>query len=496
MSEVISKMKLIGLISGLCLVTAAIVLSTRKDEILGEAFDMPESAEQLMNEDIRVELTYDYGEQIIEDIRVSSSFDEESNTIYLGIYTHNYKKQDWEGEEKYLPINNRHTKINDQYTKIFILHPNGILIANEQKAYVIPQYSWDQNLVPFEQHEEAQMIFEGGEEIVDFGISLIPVPFINVFLDSLIESSKESQKEKFDLLREKIKAGYQATIVPQYHTTKVVGNTITAREYKIQINRTNSDKDISLYLCIQVALGETGNSAAGSLPYKFGRTELFVKEFTVKGKKAEKEIFDDDEYLLNEAEEKEMRLIDVDVINNPPLIDSILYLNINYGVHKTYSFYYPNPDRRNDSEGGSLEFAIIIYKSRWNKSDLISRIEEQYYSNINGKNVYPFMNDAHVYPFIINRKVLAVFNAELSRPRDLYSLAKILLSYQKRHNADLIFWQKDKFNQQKYFTCLEDFIELYEKRGEKHLGFFEMDTTGINEYYKIRYIGIDPKWDD
>lgn len=287
----ISSLKLVGLVTGLVLVASAVIYTVTKKSNLGKEFERPKSAEEILNKNYEVHLKDYEGKTYIKNLKITAELDKKTNTLYFENYTQDYNRQNWQGtEEEYLTIPDRHTEINP-FSKTFILHPKQIKISEiEQQAYLVPQYKWDQDLKPYEKHKEAQLMVEGGEKILDWATRKIPIPFFKEFYEKFIENSYKKNQEYYrNLFEEKIIQGYTATIIPSFIKRKLIGSTITAREYKIHFDLSNleKNKEVKIYLYTMIVLGDASIDIPGSFPHKYGELENVFIEFGLEGNKKE-----------------------------------------------------------------------------------------------------------------------------------------------------------------------------------------------------------------
>ncbi len=279
---------LTGLIMGTAIIGASLISNVSHKENLGERIQRPAQINQVSDKSYPINLKYESGEDSKEIFRITLELDQKTNTLYLGNYTQDYNRQNWQGSDKEkLPTYARHTRINP-FSKTFILHPPEIKISGmEQKIFLVSQnkYGWDQNAKPYEKHAEAQRIIEGGQKIVDWAVGKIPIPYFSDFFNNWIQSSKD--KENIDIREtvSKIRNGYTATIIPSYIKNNLLGSVETAREYKIKIDTSQINGDVPLYLLTKIILGDSTNAPSGSFPNKYGELENVVLEFRLKGNK-------------------------------------------------------------------------------------------------------------------------------------------------------------------------------------------------------------------
>ncbi len=278
---------LIGIATSLAIIGGGIYYSLTKEDNIGEAFKRPSHSIELLNQIYHVPLRSEFKKKFLENLKLTVEIDKEKDILYFGNYTQNYNRKDW-GKEN-IPVHKKHTSINHVYSKTFILHPPEVKISKqEQKAYLVPAYGWDDNLKPYEKHKEAQMVIEGGEEIMDWTLSKIPIPFFKEFIEQGLKNATKKEKRHYQELFRKIKQGYTATIIPSQIPNKIIGYTETARESKISLETNNLKENAEIYLWAKIALGNPSKAPHGSLPNKYGELENIVVEFRLHSDKTKK----------------------------------------------------------------------------------------------------------------------------------------------------------------------------------------------------------------
>ncbi len=314
--------KLVAGVVGIAMVGGGVYYSLTKKDNFGEEFKRPPHAIEIFDENYKVPLIDEFEKEIPEKLTVRVELDEEKNILYFGNYTQDYNREDWSGTEKeLLPVNERHTNINPVYSKIFILHPPKVKISKqEQRAFLVPQYKWDKNLKPYEEHEEAQMAIKGGEKIIDWALEQIPIPFFKDFIEEGIKNATEKEWKHYEELFEKTKAGYTATIIPSQIPNKILGYTETARESKIHFDMSKTEGEIPLYLWAKIALGDPSKASHGSFANKYGELENIVINFSLMGGKetGEKKIIAEEpqkleNYFFQGDELKSIKLFSGDI---------------------------------------------------------------------------------------------------------------------------------------------------------------------------------------
>ncbi len=245
--------------------------------------------EQFFDKTYPVEMTYEYGEKVREDIKVQASLDAEANTILLSVYTQDYNRRNWIGNEKIaLPVPKRHTSINHNFSRIFVLGPQRVKIDElEQRVYTVPQYRWSQKLEPYEESETAQLMVETGETLVDKFFSAIPL--LDKVYEKFVKDAKEKEEERYDQIFEKIEKDYVRKRVPSYIPRDLLGETETAREYTIKFDTGTLQEEIPVYLWLRIALGDPSDARYGSPPNKYGQLENILIQFKLNKDKVRRE---------------------------------------------------------------------------------------------------------------------------------------------------------------------------------------------------------------
>lgn len=294
----ISSLKIGGLVTGLVLVASAVIYTVLKKPDYSGEFARHSSTTKISNESFTVALTNDFGEKSYEKLLVKADFDKGNNILYFGNYTEDYDRKNWKGTKKdKLPIPYRHTKLNSEWSEVYIIYPKKVEISDlEQKAFLVPQYKWD-NLKPFERHREAQLLHEGSSKIIDW--TLDKVPFSEKILKRIIaHGEKNKQKYERELL-DKINKNYVIKRIPPHVPSKLAGFTETARDYKIVFNTDDLEQSAEAYLVANVYLGDPSEASGNSFPNKRGELENTLIKFVIVGEKRENYIED-----LNELKTK------------------------------------------------------------------------------------------------------------------------------------------------------------------------------------------------
>lgn len=148
----------------------------------------------------------------------------------------------------------------------------------EQKAFMVPQYQWNNNLKPLEENKVAKMRLKGVTKIFNWAASSI-TPFSEKTIEDFIENSRKKQQKQFQEKAKEISKNYIATSIPAYPPNK--GMNVTAREYKINFEN-NSKENQKVYIWSKIAVGDPSKADAGSFANKFGQLEMDLIEFEIK----------------------------------------------------------------------------------------------------------------------------------------------------------------------------------------------------------------------
>ncbi len=215
-----------------------------------------------------------------ENFRVLATIDDETDTIYLKTYTQDYNRKNWIGsgkEETF--ITERHTGINQIYSRVFALYPKRVDIEEiKQKVYLVPDYRWSIDLESYDENEPAQFIVESAERKVDSTLSKI-FSFISLrrIYDKFIEHSEKEAKKYYERIFEWINKDYAYTQILPDIPKRMIGYTETAREYAIQFDPSSNEK-IPLYLWMKIALGNKSTSE-DTFPNRYGELENILIQF-------------------------------------------------------------------------------------------------------------------------------------------------------------------------------------------------------------------------
>ncbi len=358
----------VGLITGLAMVGGVLTRDLWLKEELGGPFERPAKIEQISNQTYPITLKYENGGESKESLRLSVELDREKNTLYVGNYTKDYNKQDWTGKLEKVPAYAKHTRINP-FSKTILIHPPEVKVSGmEQRIHLAPQYGWSQEAKPYEKHEEAQRMIEGGEKLIDTVFGIIPFPFLKDIFRSWSKSKEIEEKERILKIANKLACGYTATIIPSYIKDKLTGSIETAREYKISLSEGQPDMKIPIYLLTQIVLGDPTNAASGSFPNKYGKLEAQIIEISLGQRKMK---FED--YFLQGQELRTIRLDPRGIgikgfDSNPSIIDGKTKPELEkQGVIKIglAKYILPSKKRRDDD----LKVIVASFSSEERKNE-------------------------------------------------------------------------------------------------------------------------------
>lgn len=277
--------------------------------------------ETVFNETYSVPMVSENGEKTQEQLRVQADMDSELNTLYLNIYTQDYNRKNWIGSEKIsLPLSSRHTSINYNFSRIFILKPQRVKIKEQiQRAYTVPKYKWSSELESYEEKETVQLMMETSETVVDKLFSAIP--FLDKLYEKYIKNSKEKEEEYYDEIFEEINEDYVRLKISPYIPNDLIGQTETAREYVIEFDTGNTQDKIPMFVWLKIALGDPSQASHGSFPNRYGELENILIKFNLNEDKIKREelYF----YFFHEEELEHLNVAQKDISgtkDNPAII--------------------------------------------------------------------------------------------------------------------------------------------------------------------------------
>lgn len=218
----------------------------------------------------------------VEKIKTIAELDKKENKFRFTFQTMNYDKKDWTKEEKRVPIYVRHTNVAPQYMGIVILHPKDVeILASKQKAYHVSEkngYSWEE-LIPYEENRNAQIVIGVGQEIIELLLSKIP--YAKQGYKELYKYMEKKNKEYYESIFKEDEV-YCSTKVPLYTSKKIFGYTETARTIEIPFKlQTSGDKQMSFW--INPAFGDPSlrSYSQGTWSTGFGRLKGIVVNFSI-----------------------------------------------------------------------------------------------------------------------------------------------------------------------------------------------------------------------
>ena len=230
----------------------------------------------------KIQIIYDDGSKSSERLKIVSHLSSWGDALYFANYTSNYDTQNWDEKEK-LPIAYRHTKLNSEWSEIYIIHSKEIKISDiNQTAYFVPQYEWEE-LKPLEEHKEAQLLIKESEKLLDW--TLDKIPFSEKVLNIILKKAEKTTQEYYSELLNKTNENYIIEKIPAHIPTKLFDHTETAREYEIAFNLDNLNEPSSeTYLVANIFLGDPSKSSGNSFQNKRGELEEIIIKFNLKGK--------------------------------------------------------------------------------------------------------------------------------------------------------------------------------------------------------------------
>jgi len=245
--------------------------------------------ETVFNETYFVPMVSERGEKTEEKLKVQAILDSEVNTLYLTTSTQDYNRKNWIGDKKIsLPVPKRHTSINYNFSRMFILKPQRIKIEEEiQRVYTVPKYKWSQELEPYEKSETAQLMVETSDTILDRLFSSIP--FLDKLYEKFVKDAKEKEEEYYNNILEEIEEDYVVTRVYPYIPKDLIGQTETAREYVIKFDTGNTQDIIPMFIWLKIALGDPSQASYASFPNKYGELENILIKFNLNEDKVKRE---------------------------------------------------------------------------------------------------------------------------------------------------------------------------------------------------------------
>jgi len=339
--------------------------------------------ETVFNETYFVPMVSDIGEKTQEKLKIQASLDSEINTLYLSTYTQDYNRRNWTGDKKIsLPISKRHTSINYNFSRMFILRPQRAKIDElEQRAYTVPKYEWSSKLEPYEKSEIAQLMVETGETVIDKLFSSIP--FLNKFYDKFVKDAKEKEEEYYDNIFKKIEEDYITTRIFPYIPKDLIGQTETAREYTIKFDTGNIQDEIPIFIWLKIALGDPSQASYASFPNKYGELENILIKFSLNEDKIKREELY--AYFFHENELKHLNIAQRNIEGTKSNPAIITIKNLEYDERQPYEenkiFRIGRAEyilqEIGDSAEKDLSLDIIQFETSRDREDFIERKREE-----------------------------------------------------------------------------------------------------------------------
>ena len=269
---------------------------------LGRAMGRP-PLNSLLDTTYKIKMIYDHGGKSSEHLTIASYLSYEGEDLYFRNYTQDYDRKSWKGNEKEkIPVPYRHTKLNSEWSEIYIIHSKKVKISGtNQTAYFVPQYEWEE-LKPLEEDKKAQLLVGGSEKLLDW--TLGKIPFSEEVLNLILKKAEKTTQEYYSELLNKTNKDYIIEKIPTYIPAKLIGHTETAREYEIAFNLNNLNESSSeTYLVANIFLGDPSESSGNSFQNKRGELEDIIIKFNLNGKEI-KEKSNEKTPILSEEKSK------------------------------------------------------------------------------------------------------------------------------------------------------------------------------------------------
>lgn len=441
------KSNLKGMIAGVCLAASSLF------------FPLQNFAEKIVfNETYSVPMIYESGDKAEEEkVNIQASIDKETNSIYLGVYTQDYNRNNWRGNKKEpLPISEQYTKINHTYSKIFILRPSRVKIENQtQRIYAVSkeQQGWDSELQPYEKDQRSQLLIETGIRTIDKILSKIP--FLNRIYDKYLDDAEEKEKEYYDNLFENINPDYVRTRISPYIPKKLTGYTETAREYTMQFDIGNAQDEIPIYAWLRVDLGDSSIAGQGCFPNRYGKLENILIKFTLN----EENIKRDDLYFyfLHGSELKSINVSKNNIEGTDSNPTVITINNMGYEERKSYE-----EDRvvrigmaeyiilgSGDSGERDLFWGVVQFESTESREEFMKRREEDL--------KYPLFVKDSILSYIEEPTIQDVTSALKDFSEEQYIIyGDLILNYGNRTGMEIIL-DKNPMRSQRLLKEIENY---------------------------------------
>ena len=242
----------------------------------------------LLDSNYKVNMVQDDGEKSSERLKIESFLTPFGDAICFRNYTQDYDRK-YEEKEK-IPMPLRYTKLNSEWSEIYIIHSKKIEISGiNQTAYFVPQHEWEE-LKPYEEHKEAQLLVRGSEKLLDW--TLGKIPFSEEVLNLILKKAEKTKQEYYSELLNKTNRDYVIEKIPAHIPTELAGHTETAREYSIAFNLENLNESSETYLAANIFLGDPSQASGNSFQNKRGELENILIKFNLNGKEMQKEDYE------------------------------------------------------------------------------------------------------------------------------------------------------------------------------------------------------------
>ena len=240
----------------------------------------------LLDSNYKVNMVGDDGGKSSEHLKIESFLTPFGDAICFRNYTQDYDRK-YEEKEK-IPMPLRYTKLNSEWSEIYIIHSKKIEISGiNQTAYFVPQHEWEE-LNPYEEHKEAQLLVKGSEKLLDW--TLGKIPFSEEVLNLILKKAEKTKQEYYSELLNKTNRDYVIEKIPAHIPTELAGHTETAREYSIAFNLENLNESSETYLAANIFLGDPSQASGNSFQNKRGELKNILIKFNLNGKKIEEKL--------------------------------------------------------------------------------------------------------------------------------------------------------------------------------------------------------------
>lgn len=279
----VNKKSLLKIIGSVVILGAALVSSLKAKEEVIERPKKSSTAKTIYNNKEKVDLYYEDGKTVREDIDLQLDVDNKNNSIDLELRTQNFNNPDWKEEAIQFK---KPTPINTRWSEIYLMHPQEVIAKTEiQSGYTVPKHQWIK-LIPAEEDKTTQIVAKHGQELINETVKIsIPFPDADKALESFMDKKKTEKSSLLKKLESLAKEGYSVTRIPE-NVQRNISSNLTARHYKINIDMDNVDNETSpeMYLWVKTTLGDPSIAPDGSVQNRSG-THNQVIPFTLTGKK-------------------------------------------------------------------------------------------------------------------------------------------------------------------------------------------------------------------